>query len=549
MKEGICMTEAKIKDSIEIAEQHAKFNLIDEPWILVRRGSNIEEVSLNAALCKAHEYHALAGELPTQDVAVLRVLLAVLYGTFMRYGLDGELAKIETYQDAINRWKSLRGNGRFPAKPINDYLEKYHRRFWLFTPDKSEPFMQVGIDDIPGDKFKPIAKMIAHVPSRDERMFFTELSGDALQSLTFAQAARWLVHLQAWDYAGKKSPLIGGPNGGGTGWCGKLGIVYPVGASLFETLMLNLVFVDNNQPINFSPPIWESDTPKALAREKVLPKGYVELLTWQSRRVLLRSDGDKVVGVISSYGDVFDKENTIIEMMSGWHISSQKGQGYIPNTHVASKSMWRDLGALLPQADTDDDDGAGNKRPKVLDWLSECDISGNINIHAVGYEYGAMQGIVDELIFDSLAINAQLFADLETNCASDIITLLEKTDEAVNALKVLSFDLARSAVGGGAKSPRDPREQAYFALDGPFRAWLADITPSSDMTETGKQWKNIAKRIIYKAGKELIAEAGNAAFKEREVETKTKKEKIYMNSFVAQAKFEKALRSILGGGR
>lgn len=49
-----------------------EFNLLDEKWILARKSDcTVDELSLTDALLKAHEYVELAGELPTQDVAVL----------------------------------------------------------------------------------------------------------------------------------------------------------------------------------------------------------------------------------------------------------------------------------------------------------------------------------------------------------------------------------------------------------------------------------------------------------------------------------------------
>ena len=52
-----------------------EFNLLHEPWIRVmRENCRVEEVSLADALLHAHEYQGLAGELPTQDAAILRLL-------------------------------------------------------------------------------------------------------------------------------------------------------------------------------------------------------------------------------------------------------------------------------------------------------------------------------------------------------------------------------------------------------------------------------------------------------------------------------------------
>jgi CRISPR system Cascade subunit CasA len=520
----------------------ARFNLLDEPWIMVRRGARVEEVSLKNALHNAHEYHALAGELPTQDVAILRVLLAILYAIFTRVDIDGQESGLKNFDDAMNRWRSLQELARFPGKPMDEYFEAYRDRFWLFHPEA--PFMQAAGIRTSNDRINPVSQIIAHVPSRPERRFFAELSGGAIQDLTFAQAARWLIHLQAWDYAGKKASVAGGsPNGGGTGWCGKLGIVYPVGATLFETLLLNLVFTDaSGHIIAFKPPVWETE-PKTAAKQNVTPESYVELLTWQSRRARLFCDEDKVTGVISSYGDVFNKENTFIEMMSGWHQSSQRGQGSIPNTHMASRSMWRDLGAILPQTGDAND---SVKQAGVLKWLGLLSIRDKVNLSAVGYEYGAMQGIVTELISDSVTLNGQLFAGLGKDWAETIIDLLSDTEKGVSALGRLASNLDKAAGGDGTHFGDSPKEQAYFSLDNPFRSWLAGIDPDiSPMLETRNQWKSTAKRIIARIGDGLIAEAGTAAFIGRNLD-KNKKTN-YMSSAIAEMKFKGALKSIFGG--
>lgn len=65
--------------------QEIEFNLLMEPWVRVRLPDNtVQEVSLTDALVHAQEYMDLAGEMPTQDAAMLRLLLAVLFTVFSR---------------------------------------------------------------------------------------------------------------------------------------------------------------------------------------------------------------------------------------------------------------------------------------------------------------------------------------------------------------------------------------------------------------------------------------------------------------------------------
>lgn len=88
--------------------QEMEFNLLEEPWIRVRRPDcTVEEVSLTDALLRSHEYADLAGELPTQDVAVLRLLLAVLQTVFYRVDLEGRDAPLQEEDDALERWGLL----------------------------------------------------------------------------------------------------------------------------------------------------------------------------------------------------------------------------------------------------------------------------------------------------------------------------------------------------------------------------------------------------------------------------------------------------------
>lgn len=80
------------------------FNLLDEPWIRVVRPDAAEvEVSLTEALLGAHTYTDLAGELPTQDVAVLRLLLAVLHTVFSRVDCQDQKAPLTSTPGALKR--------------------------------------------------------------------------------------------------------------------------------------------------------------------------------------------------------------------------------------------------------------------------------------------------------------------------------------------------------------------------------------------------------------------------------------------------------------
>jgi len=81
-------------------------------------------MSLTEALVSAQDYVDLAGEMPTQNAAVLRLLLAVLFTVFSRVDAKGEPRPLMQSDDALERWSALWQLGHFPAAPVRDYLDE-----------------------------------------------------------------------------------------------------------------------------------------------------------------------------------------------------------------------------------------------------------------------------------------------------------------------------------------------------------------------------------------------------------------------------------------
>lgn len=112
-----------------------EFNLLDEPWIRVMDDNcQIKEVSLTDALLNAHKYKALKGEMPTQDIVILRLILAIVHTVFSRVDADGNEAELEEEDDAVDRWESLWSNRKIPEKPVREYLKSGMNAFGPFIP-------------------------------------------------------------------------------------------------------------------------------------------------------------------------------------------------------------------------------------------------------------------------------------------------------------------------------------------------------------------------------------------------------------------------------
>ena len=230
------------------------FSLLEEPWICVITSDGCTaKRSLTQTLLQAHQIRDLAGESKTQDSAMLRLLLGVVYAVFLRKDERGQPEEITNVQEALRRWGALWDLGTFPQAPIQEYLDRWRERFWLFHPER--PFYQVPA--LQGTT-NPAKKLNgALVESSNKVQLFSLWSGERKNRLTCDEAARWLVFLQGFgDTAAKKpSPKLS--------WLGSIGLIAAKGETLFETLMLNLVlWKDGTARWESGAPSWGEELPK-----------------------------------------------------------------------------------------------------------------------------------------------------------------------------------------------------------------------------------------------------------------------------------------------
>ena len=119
-----------------------KFNLIDEPWIRAIATDGEEKTySIKDIFLNAHEIAFIAGETELQNTAVLRLLIAISVTCFYRYDKNGCESKLTDEDQALDRYKAVWDNKKFPEKFITGYLDQWHEYFYLIGG--SNPFYQV----------------------------------------------------------------------------------------------------------------------------------------------------------------------------------------------------------------------------------------------------------------------------------------------------------------------------------------------------------------------------------------------------------------------
>ncbi len=525
--------------------EEKEFNLIYEPWIRVlNEECQIEEVSLLDAIIHAHEYTDLSGELATQDVAVLRLILAVLHTVFSRVDVNGEDFPLEEEEDAYERWKELWDAGRFPEKPIKEYLEKWKERFWLFHPER--PFGQVaGMDyGISFEATKLNGEILESNNPRSYRLFSGMLL-DSAKEMNYNQAARWLVYTNGFDDnsgckpKGKGELLDTGDGSPGIGWLGKIGIVLVKGKNLFETLMLNLILVqihrDDMIPEK-EKPMWENDRIPKYQRKRIsAPDNLAELYTLQSRRIFLKRVGRKVCGFWSLGGDFFDEDEAMIEPMTMWKSNNK------PKMHDVSKQIWREFSSIMIEEKNDD---FICREPGVVMWIKKL-IERNYILHSflfhieiVSIQYDDKKYSVSNVHSDFLKLNRDFFCDMKTNWQVYVKSEIKKCDRLAEIVGQFAESLYFSSGGdvekdGKLKKEKKDRatlarEQLYDRLDSPFRKWLRSIDTKDleHREEKRMEWSKIAKKIGYIYADELVSEVGGSAYTGKTI-TKEKLKKHY----------------------
>lgn len=537
----------------DVKDELPSFNLVYESWItVVCTDGTAETISLQKLYREAPNIREITGDCPQQSIVIIRLALAVLYRA---YETGYEAANFST-DDMDDLWLETWRDGVFDEEIVDDYLTEFSAGFDLFG---DHPFMQVpglAYQKAKGSskkqkEFDPVSELVADVPKSEKFLFSTRTRQSSnrdkpiLDSLDFAEAARWLLFAMAYDTAGIKTPVVGNshvksgkaypPKGlCGTGLLGGMEGVYLEGENLFQTLMLNWVLHDNRASNNAffgneaDIPSWElslNEDSRVLTGDMVERPidGPVSLFTWQSRRVRLvpSDDGRSVKGIIRCYGDVTSLERArCVETMCPWRenptLQKKLGSAEIPWTPIRptpSKALWRGLSSLLSV-----DSASGDFRPGVIRWADEMtrklgDDVPSIAIHAQGMSYGTQSSVFDDGMDDSINISALLLRN-DAPAIGKTVQVVTNTDKAVFALKKLAENLER--VAGDKRNGSDQagwiEDCAYAELDQLFRNRLANFGVDEDADEYCIEWSNEVHRILLNLGDDLLDRTGASQF-------------------------------------
>ena len=544
-----------------------RYNLLDEKWIQVASKDTVEKVSIKELFANAAKYKELAGDMKTQDFAVMRVMLAILHTVFSRFDSKGdpyeffevdeksflqigelEENDLEDYEDALYQtWIDIWNAKEFP-KVVYEYLEKWRERFFLY--DDKYPFFQVTKEVIEkdaagGGEFygKNINRLVSE--SNNKQAYFSPKDESYKEYIVDDELARWLITLQGYIGTSDKQK-VGSAKTYSKGWLYDLGGVYLQGNNLFETLMLNFVIAhnENNNLLKSQKPCWEAETIEKNI-ELYFHNGIdniASLYTAWCREIFIdpnRTKEDKFVCFIAKLPEI-EHSDAFLEPMTVWKYNDtgEYKDKYRPRKHDANKSMWRNFGLLTGV-------GEGTRKPGVIEWLNKlCDISEseelgfnkeNITLCAVCMldDGNATSWAPIDEVEDTLNLKERVLVDTGDN---GWIIRINKTISDTKAiidtvLKRFIFDLLE--IRNMEKSDVSKYvEQFYFRIDLSFRNWIESIDIDNDKDTKEIEWQNVLKKAMKEYVDELVSNAGLRDYKGIETSTGVKNIATIYNSFL-----------------
>ncbi len=329
------------------------FNLIKDPWLPCKMKSNeFMLLSIKDALFNAKGIIEITSDNPLIIVSLHRLLLAILHRNF------GPKNR--------NEWKAIYQTNEFDQKILKDYFEDWMQKFELFN-EPEHRFYQIKVPEI--GNLTPVTKLNPALSSGNASALFDHNWDSIIYPMEVEKVARLLVAFQNFSLGGGKSI----PFYYSSGTLISCIIVLLKGANLFETLMLNLIRYDKEHPFSQSEthediPFWERHD-KSLYEEKEgrFPYGYLDYLTWQSRRVwLIPQESEGKITVKEMYMAQGEK------LSDDWYEDPQKiyvlndKNKRIPLQLRSDRKVWRDAESLLRL----NKKGNNYISPKAVNWIS-----------------------------------------------------------------------------------------------------------------------------------------------------------------------------------
>ncbi|AEB11721.1 type I-E CRISPR-associated protein Cse1/CasA [Marinithermus hydrothermalis] len=453
-----------------------KFNLLEESWIPVLKRGTVTEIGLAEALVQAHSIERIETPSPLEEAALHRLLLSVLHRALGGpRDVDGALDLLES--------------GVFSKEKLEAYLDRYHKRFYLFH--QQTPFLQIA--DLPEDPPPvPWVKLRPDLASGNNPTLFDHTTEASFPTASYGEAARALLVHQTFTTGGllkrfKVTSAKGGPLAGAAAFLS-------TGKNLFETLLLNLVPYAPEDDF----PVWEASPLRRTDVEGYQTawplSGTTRVYTWPARGVRLLDEGSGVR--FMAYGPGVKPGEAYFRDPMVAYRQDKKGQ-MLPLRLSTERSFWRDFGAMLP--------AAGGAWPATLAHAEALLREQSLYFRdSIRHGLRVLGQVADQAKI--LDVRREVYplppGLLEATALSDLEVGLKRAEALGQGLRSLAWTVARGMLG-----EKDSKELSNFAaslplerifwahLDGAFPGFMARLGQSGAL----KGWNESLARAALEA--------------------------------------------------
>ena len=493
------------------------FNLVDNPWIcMLSKDGTVKKEGLRNTFLNLSNYLDIGGEIRLQDMAILRLLIAISVTILYRYDENGNKSELRDWEHALQRFHAVWALGKFNERAVNEYFSIWHDRFNLF--DDKYPFFQITLDNMnwkedekcPDGKkpvhsngvymnWMPIANINGRIQRSDNKPNapYKDIEGTAVTDMEYDEAARWLIFYNAYaDCTVGKQQHYKGPSGkkqsanAGMTLPSRGSLITPVGKNLFETIMLNSVLFNPKRFELFETirPVWEEEWIESEIINRPVPNDLPRMYTQQARRISLFRDNGKVIGAFVSAGESYSEDLLWMEpafMMREIKDSSTKQFKNVPMQYSSSVDIWREISHI-----------AGDKGAAITIWieilLQNYDDDKVIPFRVTGIKYGKVNCGIQSMTEDRIVLSRQFLMDTDTQV--DAVNEIKRID----SISKLVFNFGNNCARCMNLASKDIRvgghlsDQFYDRIGYEFRKYLSGL---SSITDIRKSEFEIAREV------------------------------------------------------
>jgi CRISPR system Cascade subunit CasA len=329
-----------------------------------------------------------------------------------------------------------------PNDAIRVYLQQWRERFWLFHPQ--QPFMQVAalaeVEETRG-KQKPWTQISLASANGNAPVVFDHSCDLTPRFISAADALRALLGFLQFTPGGLVKTIRDSDKAGALA---NTAAVMPLGASLAQSLCLALH--PPTQADHKDLPCWELKPPSIsqLRDNPLLATGPNDRYSRQTRAVLLLPDKQgQVQWIRFAAGIALGDDAQAPDPMASYRAGSNS---LVRLSFTEGRAFWRDLPALLPDAD-----GLACQPAAVLGWTANLQfLLGNSQQPLLVAGLASDQAKLLRWRSESINLPTALLASRE--CANELRACVRRAEELFGAIRKLAAGmLAETLPDSGSK--------------------------------------------------------------------------------------------------